>query len=159
MCNQNCDTRQMLLYRRVLLLAVRVLSLFHCICSLKTMKVKTELPSKNHQSTFTAITADTRMRTRKIRSDTMTVTAMTKAIVYIGLNYIFILFFLRSSFLSRSIRKYCINFAITVTTTAATTTTLSSTDWANLAEENDKQSHKRGSYNRSHSEKLFDALS
>lgn len=86
---------QMLLYRRVcvLLLVVRLLVLFHCICSLMTMKVETELPSKNHQSTFTAITADTRTRTRKIRSDTMTVTAMTKAIVYLGLNYIFILFF------------------------------------------------------------------
>lgn len=120
-CVIKIATNQMSLYRRETVCV--------CVCGAHTFSVysfidgherKNKIPSKNHQFTFTAITADTaRTRTRKIRADTMTDTAMTKAIVYLGLNYIFILFLcvrawgsfsLSSLHRHRFVWKYCIIF-------------------------------------------------
>lgn len=98
-CVIKIATNQMSLYRRVCIyICVCYVFFFTLYLFIDGHERKNRIPSKNHQSTFTAITADTRTRTRKICADTMTVTAMTKAIVYLGLNYIFIRFFFRLSF-------------------------------------------------------------
>lgn len=109
-------------------------------------------PSKNHQSTFTAITADTRTWTIKICADIMTNTANDEShrLSLFKLHIHSICLFCRFT-VGRG--KYCIIFAITVENVNETKRN------ERLCVGPNKMAHRRiKGFSRNHSRKLFAAL-
>lgn len=93
-CNQNSDKPNVTAYCRRLCCWL----VYECVCAFFLVHFidgherESRVPSKNHQSTFTTIMADTRTRNpQNLCRHHGPAQWMTKAIVYLCLNYIFIL--------------------------------------------------------------------
>lgn len=73
---------------------------FPLVCEYES---ESRFPSKNHQSIFTAIMSDIRMRTHRIHADIMIVLAMMKTIVQLFLHTFW------TNFLLRNIASFSVN--------------------------------------------------